>query len=301
MSDPASRPESSALGRAIPAPVGAWRVWVLSAGVLLTVLAVFLFPPIPQSQAYHNFADKRTIAGIPNCLNVVSNVLFLIVGVLGILSILGGSRGAQTRASSGANLTADASALGGFGLVDSRERWPYLRFFLGVACTTFGSAYYHFNPNDGTLLCDRIPMAISFTALVAAMVFERTSVKAGVSLLIPLLLFGAGSVVYWDFTQRSGHGDLRPYILAQFCSLLLILLLISLFPSRYTRGSDLIAAFAIYGLAKIFEAADGSIFALGGIASGHTLKHVAAAASPYWRFRMLRLLHAKCSRSLALG
>ena len=31
-------------------------------------------PPIPQDQAYHQFADHRTLLGIPNFWNVVSNV-----------------------------------------------------------------------------------------------------------------------------------------------------------------------------------------------------------------------------------
>jgi hypothetical protein len=64
---------------------------------------------------------------------------------------------------------------------------------------------------------------------------------------------------------------------------------IALFPPRYTHGSDLIAALGIYVSAKIFEAADGPVFALGGIVSGHTLKHITAAISAYWILRMFQL------------
>jgi hypothetical protein len=63
---------------------GSWRIWSLLAVVLLATCAVFLFPPIRQSQAYHDFADKRALLGIPNCLNVVSNALFLAVGCTGL-------------------------------------------------------------------------------------------------------------------------------------------------------------------------------------------------------------------------
>ena len=45
---------------------------------------------------------------------------------------------------------------------------------------------------------------------------------------------------------------------------------------------------AFYGAAKVLEAADRPIFAFGRIVSGHTLKHLAAAISAYWIFRMLR-------------
>jgi hypothetical protein len=49
------------------------RIWVIAGSVSIAVVAVFLLPPIPQSQAYHSFADQRTMLGIPRCLDVVSN------------------------------------------------------------------------------------------------------------------------------------------------------------------------------------------------------------------------------------
>jgi hypothetical protein len=189
----------------------------------------------------------------------------------------------------------DAANSDGFAFTDPRESWSYSTFFLGVTTTAVGSAYYHLNPSDGTLLWDRIPMAIGFMALVSATVSERIGVKARLHLLLPLLMLGVVSVVYWEITQNNGHGDLRPYALAQFGSVVIILLLVGLFPPRYTRGSDLIFALLIYACAKIFEAADGPIFLLGGIASGHTLKHIAAAMSAFWIFRMLRLRAALVS------
>jgi hypothetical protein len=132
-------------------------------------------------------------------------------------------------------------------------------------------------------------MTIGFMALVAAMLAERISVKLGICLLFPLVALGAASVIYWDVTQLRGHGDLRPYALAQFGSLLLVLLLIALFRPRYTRTADLGIALALYILAKLLEAADKPIFAVRHIVSGHTLKHLAAAISTYAILRMLRL------------
>ncbi|MGA8365681.1 MAG: alkaline phytoceramidase [Candidatus Acidiferrales bacterium] len=248
-----------------------WRYFVLLAALAAVLIAVFLFPAIPQNEAYHNFADQRTLLGVPNCLNVVSNVFFLIVGLLGIRFVM------RTRYE-------DRVAF-----LDPAERWPYLIFFLSVAATAFGSSWYHLNPNDCTLLWDRLPMAAGFMSLVAAVVAERVGVKAGLWLLAPLVVAGAGSVVYWEITQARGHGDLRMYVLAQFGSLVVLLLLIALFPPRYTRTSDFILALAFYAAAKLLEAADRPIFRWGGIVSGHTLKHLAAAISTYWILRMLRL------------
>jgi len=248
-----------------------WRVWVLLGAVLAAVAVVFLMPAIPQSETYHNFADNRAFLGIPNCLDVVSNAFFLLVGVMGMWFVSRDPSGAGAR------------------FLDPRERWPYFAFFLAVTLTTFGSAYYHLHPSDQTLVGDRIPMAIGFMSLVAAVVADRISVKTGVWLLVPLVLAGVGSVVYWHITQTRGHGDLRPYALAQFGALFTLLLIVVLFPPRYTRGADFGVSLVIYGVAKLFEVANNFIFNLGHIVSGHTLKHVVAAASAYWVLRMLRL------------
>jgi hypothetical protein len=59
--------------------------------------------------------------------------------------------------------------------------------------------------------------------------------------------------------------------------------------ARYTRGSDSIVSLGVYALAKIFEIADRSIFKIGGIISGHSLKHLVAAVFAYWIYRMLKL------------
>jgi len=248
-----------------------WRVSALLAAVAIAIVVVFLFPAIPQSEAYHNFADQRPLLGIANCLDVISNAPFLLIGLAGMGLVLRGTRAGKKL------------------FVDARERWPYFAFFVGVALTSFGSAWYHHRPNDHTLVWDRIPMAIGFMALVAALIAERVSVRAGVALLAPLVAVGIGSVVYWDITQSRGHGDLRPYAIAQFGSLLVLLLIFVLFPARYTRGFDFLISLASYGVAKGFEAADKWVFALGRVVSGHTIKHLFAALSAYWILRMLRL------------
>lgn len=247
------------------------RLKILVGAALVIVVAVFLFPAIPQNEAYHNFADKRALLGVPNFLNVASNVFFLLVGVSGIAFVFRGpSRGRVF-------------------FVDSRERWPYFAFFFGVAITALGSSWYHLNPNDTTIIWDRIPMAISFMALVAAAVAERISIRAGVWSLTPFIALGIASVIYWSATQSNGHGDLRPYAVTQFGGLLVLALMLALFPARYTRGSDFVIAFGFYIVAKIFEAADHAVFSFGHFVSGHTIKHIVAALSAYWVLRMLRL------------
>src|SRR5258707_13953611 len=52
----------------------------------VSLAALLLVPPIPQSQIYHGFADQQTLVGIPNFWNVVSNLPFLLVGALGVMN-----------------------------------------------------------------------------------------------------------------------------------------------------------------------------------------------------------------------
>ena len=237
------------------------------------IIAIFLIPSLPQNENYHHFADTRAFVGIHNAFDVLSNVFFLLVGLLGVRFVLSDR----------------ASALSGQRFLDPRERWPYLIFFLGVTLTAFGSAYYHWRPNDARLVWDRLPMTLGFMSLLAATLNERIGVNTGTRSLVPLLIFGIVSVLYWNVTLARGNGDLWPYVLAQFGSLLALLLLVAFFPPRYTRGADLIVSLLIYALAKVFEAADRPIFNLSHIVSGHTLKHITAAVSAYWILRMLKL------------
>ena len=55
------------------------RPYLILVGItIVSILTVFLLPPIPQWLSYHQFADARKILGIPNFWNVVSNVPFFL-------------------------------------------------------------------------------------------------------------------------------------------------------------------------------------------------------------------------------
>ncbi len=237
---------------------------------------------IPQSQAYHHFADRRALLGLPNCFDVLSNAVFLVVGLVGLRFLF------RSGASGAANAFTCRS-----------ERWPYVVFFLGVTLTAFGSAYYHLAPDNWRLLWDRLPMAVGFMAFLAAMIAERISVKAGLRLLTPLVGIGLASVVYWEWSEQRGAGDLRLYGLVQFYPLVAIILLFALFPPRYTGGAKLLAVAGLYGLAKVFEWLDAQVFAVTRVLSGHTLKHLCAGLAVYFILDMLEKRRATADSASA--
>jgi len=211
-----------------------------------SLLIVLLMPPVAQENEYHVFADQRTFFGVPAFLNVASNVGFLIVGVLGLMSSF-----AKPRAS-------------------SRASW--ITLFVGISFITFGSAYYHLEPSHWPLFWDRLPMTVGFMGLFVALLAEYIDERLAI-FLVPALAVGASSIIYWYLT-----GDLRFYIWIQALPLLAIPVLILLFRPKFSHQWLLAAALGFYLLAKATEYYDRDIFAATGEAiSGHTLKHLLSA------------------------
>jgi hypothetical protein len=208
------------------------------------------------------------VLGIPNFWNVASNLPFAVIGICGMVFVFSSSD-EHSRA-----------------FLDPRERWPYLVLFTGLFLTAFGSAYYHLAPSNPGLVWDRLPMSIMFAGFVAAVIAERIDAGGGIKLLPFLVLLSTASVLQWYSSERRGQGDLRWYAAVQIYSVLVLLIAPILRP-KYTRSRDFLVVFALYGLAKIFETFDRKIYRLSHVVSGHTLKHLAAAAAGYWILRML--------------
>ena len=246
------------------------RIALLLGLSIVVIVAVGIAGPVPQDPAYHQFADSRMWFGIPNFNDVVSNLGFALVGILGLLTLAGPVR--QTV------------------FAEPPDARPYLLFFLGIALLSLGSAYYHLAPSNDRLFWDRLPMSVAFMAISAAVVADRIDAEAGNGWLMLLLIAGGiASLLYWDWTETLGRGDLRPYAMVQFYPMLALPLVVALFPnSRYTAGGYLVWVIFWYGLAKVLEHFDGQVFdLLGHTVSGHTLKHLAAAVAPLVILRML--------------
>lgn len=222
--------------------IGEPRVVLLIALTTASLIGLLLLLPISQDQSYHHFADQRTLLGIPNFWNVVSNIPFIAIGAVGLRQ---------------------------FG------RHPAtILLFLGIFFTGFGSAYYHFEPNDKTLFWDRLPMAIGFMAILAITIEERVDRIAGAILLWPLIAVGVSSLLLWRWTD-----DLRLYAWVQFFPCLALPLIFLLFAPKFSGTIYWLVAAMLYAFAKILEFYDSAIYSAGSILSGHTLKHFAAAAA----------------------
>ena len=266
-------PEMAGKGRnALPLIAGTRKagLWALPILTLILVTICCSIPRIPQPQSYHLFADRRSFLGVPNFGDVASNLPFAFVGIWGLVFLY----------------RARLTKLGG-PFLDQREKWPFTFVFVGLLLTAFGSAYYHLAPDNSRLVWDRLPMTITFMSMVAAIIAERINLRLGLWLMPILLCVGLASVWQWSWSERQGAGDLRFYAAVQAYSALMILLAFRL-PGRYTRSADFGFVLGFYALAKALELVDRPIFAVLHVASGHTLKHLAAAAAGFCILRMLQ-------------
>lgn len=235
-------------------------LWSIS---ILAIIGAFSVSPISQDTSYHHFADQVTLLSIPNALNVLSNLPFLIVGIFGVVAIKKNKS-----------------------LLDGRYI-PAMVFSIGVALVAFGSGYYHYHPTNETLVWDRLPMTIAFMGFYASVLTVFISKSSGEKILPWLVSAGGLSVAYWAISESLGLGDLRWYALVQFLPIILTLVILIFFEEKNVSKKELYLVVLWYGLAKVLEIMDFHIFESIDFISGHSLKHIAAAVASYYSIKWL--------------
>lgn len=226
---------------------------------IFVIIAVFTQGPISQDLKYHLFADPRTVLGTPNFWNVISNLPFLIVGIIGLYKILHANK---------LDIPEDFKA-------------AYLLLFSSLCLVGFGSGYYHLSPTNETLVWDRLPMTIGFMSLFTIIIYEFISRVFAAKMLIPSIAIGFVSVLYWHLTEQKGTGDLRLYLLIQFLPVFLTPVILIFFHSQHKKSSGYWWLLVFYIAAKLVEAYDQQVYDVLGLTSGHTLKHLFAALGFY--------------------
>ena len=216
--------------------------WLTGAAIVAAAVCVVVLGPIERGEGFHHYADQRRWLGIPHAGDVLSNLAFVVVAVRYLRRV---------------------PALG-----------------LAVAWIGVGSAIYHWAPSDTTLALDWAPIGVTLMLVLAAVIHDRIGPRAG------HLVHGFGplaavvAVGYWLMTGGTGgdaQGDMAPYVVLQIFGVALPPLLALVAPGRIaTRW--LLAALGCFIAARVVGGYDTQL--LDAIAiSGHSLKHVAAAAA----------------------
>jgi len=243
------------------------RAGLLFAITAVAIVATFaLSPAFPQYPSYFELADTRTLLGIPNALDVLSNLPYLVVGLLGLREL--------------ARWTPDSPG--------APHAIHYRVFFVGITLTAFGSGYFHWAPSNGTLVWDRLPMTILFMGFFGSVISELIDPTLARRLLPALLIVGMGSVFYWAWTEAQGAGDLRLYGLVQFLPVVLILTMLVLYEKPPGYAETIGYLVFCYAAAKVFEHFDHEIYAALGFISGHSLKHLISGLSGAFLLLWLR-------------
>jgi len=189
-------------------------------------------------------------------------------------------------------------------------------FFIGFFFVSIGSAYYHWRPNNWTLVWDRLPMTLGFMSIYY--LSQKVFLPDDQISLIGNIFLGGVSILIWHISlylnkdyvnnihvnylgnndgSKLGRSDaqkeiqkvspklqdqLLPYYIIQFYPIIGLLYMILVWPETADlKRIYVVPALSLYILAKIFETLDlvSDRFytkTMGGVLSGHSLKHLAA-------------------------
>jgi hypothetical protein len=203
----------------------------------------------------HAFIDARSFLGIPNFMDVASNLPFLVGGVWGLWYLLR------------MKFTPTPIAL----------RRAAAVFFAGLVLTFAGSSYYHWAPDAFGLMIDRLGMAVAFAGVVGLAVGDRISFRAA-QVITPWWCAAAVLAVVVCYAT----GNLLPWAVVQFGGMALVLWLAFTKPVAGGLQISWLALIAFYALAKLCEAGDAWVFhATNEFISGHSLKHLVASMAAW--------------------
>jgi hypothetical protein len=230
--------------------------WLFATILALLALAI-LGPDVLQPANHHDFADQRYLAVLPYAADVLSNVPFAIWGCIGLIALK-----RLTLSQRIEKLQLAPQQIGLLAL-----------FFGGFILTAGASSWYHLQPNDASLLIDRLGMTVAFAGLLGLAAADRASLRAGMLLCWSILILGAISLWVWSMS-----GNVLPWMVLQFGGMALILWLASLKPLPTALAVRWGAVILIYAAAKGLELADHAIYdGTSHLVSGHSLKHIVAS------------------------
>jgi hypothetical protein len=235
-------------------PIAKNEAVLVTAFAALLALALF-GPPLAQPAHYHEFADARTLGGVPHALDVLSNLPFAMAGVVGLYGLWA----LPPRA------------------LSNVQRGMAMLFFLGLLLTAAGSSWYHWQPDDAGLAVDRNGMAVAFAGLLGLAAAGHVSERAGAALGLAVLLLAPFSI-----HSGSSSGNLLPWAVVQFGGAALLVWLAWLRPRYWALDIRWVLVIAAYAAAKVLEMNDHEIYQMTNeLVSGHALKHLVAALAAW--------------------
>ena len=230
---------------------------------LLSFIAIAIaYGPIPQPQEYHDFADDREFWSIPNTFDVMSNLVIIFPGIVGLAFVH------ERRGSS--DIPVDETSI-------------HITLFAGMILTFAGSVWFHLDPNDSTMLWDRLGMSVVIGSCISLIINDMLDRNLAAKIHIPILLASIISVIWWPVFD-----DLRIYFIVKHQPFIIFPILLLFGTRLYNKISGYYWGLSMFALATLFEFTDQLIFNLTGFISGHTLKHISAGIGLWFLMVMVR-------------
>jgi hypothetical protein len=253
------------LTRINPNPLTSKEMGCLSLVLLVLVIAMMGLAydvVVPQHNDYHSFADQRTLIKLPFAADVLTNLPFAFLGAYGLVLIAR--------------------------LNYTKEQKTQISLFslslLGLILTTAASGFYHLSPNDYSLSIDRLGMTSAFGGIIGLAIATRVSDRAGLASALAILILAPFSIAHWHQT-----GNLWLWSVIQGGGMLALVLLAFRPAIPNAIPIQLGWIIALYVLAKVLELSDHQIYEWSQqTVSGHSLKHLAAAAAAWPLIQALR-------------
>lgn len=220
-----------------------------------------MMSPVLRGPGFHQYADARTLFGLPHAGDVLSNLPFVWIGIAGILA-----------------------ARRSVGL----PRGLVALFFAGILGIGLGSGAYHVHPIDATLFFDWLPIVVAVAFLVALVASDRVDRRIGRIAAVVLPVAALASVLWWWIGGGTAGGDMRFYAVLQLLFIALVPLMVLLYPKGRLDRSDLLLGVCCFVAARLFHSSDASILDSTSLVSGHTLKHLMAALAAWFVLRAVR-------------
>jgi hypothetical protein len=243
-----------------PRPVS-WRGAAVGVACLSPAIGVALMSPVIKGPTFHQYADGRPLFGLPHAGDVLSNLPFVIVGVLGLVLAR---------------------------RIEHLPRGLVALAFAGVLGIGVGSATYHVHPIDATLAFDWLPIVLALSWMVALVIADRVDLRVGAIAAVALPLAATASVMWWWLGGgTTSGGDMRWYAFLQLLLVALVPLLVLLYPRGRIDRTYLLLAVGCFVAARAVHAADATILATTGV-SGHTLKHLIAGLATFMVLRAVQ-------------
>lgn len=215
-----------------------------------SLLILLLSERIGQPVGYHELADQRLLFTLSGTGDLISNIPFVVFGILGLVLIYFGKISFQT------------------------DYDKYLIHALLAVSILAGinSFVYHIKPNNTLIIFDRFTILFGISIFSSYVISFNRGVSSSLKCLIIFIIYGLMSLLYWSFTDLSGVDDIRFYGFFQTATVAMSVIVAL---RSFRENFWIVVGTGLFVVSRPLELMDHEVFHwTGENLSGHSMKHI---------------------------